>query len=273
MILKLYLANFPPEASEEQLQNLFASVGTISQIKVLENKNAEQSRALLWLDTEQDISDVLTRFNGHLLDGYRLFLSPSKYSAMPLEPTAEQRQFAEALAAKLGESEPEPCQQIIDIIRLCSTSFAQAVLDETLEVEAGGGMAVRDGSRQRTRGGIFFYLARGHLSFGLQQIIVPHLRNQAKSKAEQGKPKTRAIKAPAPVVPLAAPPSEEEMIAIQQKLDDLRCDHAAAQSRLDQLRAQPADKQTGMFSAIKQVLDIQRQIDQLLKEYPFLKSS
>ncbi len=289
-MLKLYLANLPPEiqqeSAEEQLQALFAPVGQISRIKVFENKNMQDvgGRALLWLETELGISDVLTQFNGHLLNGYRLCLSPTKPSVMPSELTAEQRQFAEALAEKLGETGVEPCQQIADIIQLCGTAFAQAVLDDTLVVEAQGGMPVRDGSRQRTRGGIFFYVARGRMSFGLQQVIVPHLRKkegvqpEAKPRPAQGKKKGRASKSSVEAMPQAAPPpvvappSEEEMIVIRQNLIDLRCEHAAAQSDLEQLKAQPHDKQMGTFSAIKRVLDIQRQIDGLLKDYPFLKT-
>lgn len=285
MILKLYLANFPPGATEEQIQALFAPIGQVSHIKVLENKNMEHvgSRALLWVETEQEIGDVLIRLNGYLFDGYRLCLSPTKPSIMPSEPTAEQQQFAEALAAKLGETEPEPRQQIIDIIRLCGTAFAQAVLDDTLDVETQGGMVVRDGTRQRTRGGIFFYLARGRLSFGLQQVIVPHLRkkeaeqpiSEAKPKPDQRKKKEQPHTAPVEVVPppVIPLPSEEEMIVVRQKLIDLRCEHTAAQSVLDQLKAQASDRQTGTFTAIKRVLDIQRQIDMLIKDNPFLKGS
>lgn len=272
MILKLYLANFPPEAAEEQIQAVFAPVGPASRVKILDIKNMEYvgGHALLWLETEQEISDVLSQVNGYLWDGYRLCLSPTKPSSMPAEPTAEQQQFAESLAAKLGELEPEPCQQILDIVRLCTAAFAQAVLDDTLDVEERGGMVVRDGSRPRTRGGVFFYLARGRLSFGMQQVIVPHLRQKA-AEQRTAQPKQKPLKTGQPMtVPL---PPEEEMIAIRQKLVNLRCEHASAQSLLDQLKTQPPHKQTGMFSAIKQVLDIQRQIDMLMKANPFLNGS
>ena len=41
---------------------------------------------------------------------------------------------------------------------------AQAFVAQALEVEANGGMMVPDGSRNRTLGGIFFYLVRTQVS-------------------------------------------------------------------------------------------------------------
>lgn len=67
--------------------------------------------------------------------------------------------LANLIADRLGETEAEPRAQLERVVDICGAEFAQAVLDETLALEAGAGLAVADG-RRRTPGGVFFYLVR-----------------------------------------------------------------------------------------------------------------
>lgn len=72
--------------------------------------------------------------------------------------------IAQAIAEQLHEVEAEPRAQIERTVEIYGAELAQAVLQETLEIEAKGGMLVPDGSRRRTPGGVFFSLLRQRIS-------------------------------------------------------------------------------------------------------------
>jgi hypothetical protein len=78
------------------------------------------------------------------------------------QPTTPQRvaQIAEAL----GETEPQPLQQIRRLVKVMGAEFAQELLRETQAVEAGGGLFLERENRRRTPGGVFFHLARNRMT-------------------------------------------------------------------------------------------------------------
>lgn len=98
----------------------------------------------------------------------------------PLKHPKDQRDpllmFAtEQLAALLQETKQDPIEAITCIIKVCGLAFAEAVYKETMEIEAKGGMLVngkQENRRARTRGGIFFRLARGKMT-EQQRDLVP----------------------------------------------------------------------------------------------------
>lgn len=64
------------------------------------------------------------------------------------------------IAEQLGETEPGPLQFLHKVVKKLGLEQALAFLQETQEIEAQGGLMLPDGSRRRTRGGVFFYLVR-----------------------------------------------------------------------------------------------------------------
>jgi hypothetical protein len=68
-------------------------------------------------------------------------------------------EVAHKIAERLNETEPAPSQQIIAIVRALGQVQAWALMLDAFEIDAGDGILVPDGSRRRTVGGIFFYLA------------------------------------------------------------------------------------------------------------------
>jgi len=80
--------------------------------------------------------------------------------ATPAMDKAARRALAGEIAARLGETAPEPARLIARALRLLGEERVQAIVARALEVEAAGGMMVPDGSRRRTVGGVFFYLLR-----------------------------------------------------------------------------------------------------------------
>lgn len=73
------------------------------------------------------------------------------------EPSKEN--VAAMIADTLGETEEGPRKRILSIVRAAGRTHAKELLSMTLQTEEHGGILVPDGSRRRTPGGVFFYLA------------------------------------------------------------------------------------------------------------------
>ena len=64
------------------------------------------------------------------------------------------------IATALNETGETPLAEIGRVVKLLGEERALTVLDETLKVEAEGGMQTDDGKRRRTPGGVFFKLIK-----------------------------------------------------------------------------------------------------------------
>lgn len=104
--------------------------------------------------------------------------------ALSPQITQEAKAVAQEIAAQLGETEGKPLKQIASIVHHCGVEFAQNLLQETLEVEAGGGMLINDGQRRRTPGGVFFYLARLRMPEDIREQIFYAWRVALKRRAD-----------------------------------------------------------------------------------------
>ena len=116
------------------------------------------------------------------------------------------------IAKALGESDEVPLFQIAGVVRVLGEDTAQKLLAETQETEKNGGMMLPDGSRKRTLGGVFFFLARQKLSQADKLAIFrppkePKAPSSATSDANRF-PRRRVIEvAPArPAAPVARTP-------------------------------------------------------------------
>jgi hypothetical protein len=67
------------------------------------------------------------------------------------------------IAEALKESDELPRKQIAEIVEVLGADVALSLLHETRRVQDEGGIEVRDGTRRRTDGGVFFSLAKGRL--------------------------------------------------------------------------------------------------------------
>jgi PHAX RNA-binding domain len=70
-------------------------------------------------------------------------------------------EIALILAQTLGETDQAAQEQLQRIVWALGGSQCYQLLEQTLQIEHNGGMMLRDGSRRRTPGGVFFYLAFG----------------------------------------------------------------------------------------------------------------
>jgi len=81
---------------------------------------------------------------------------PLSYAFVPPDVWA----LARGIAAVLGETLPPPLRLITRIVDRLGPARARALLGQALTIEAQGGLALLDGSRRRTPGGVFFHLVR-----------------------------------------------------------------------------------------------------------------
>jgi hypothetical protein len=89
------------------------------------------------------------------------------------------------IATQLGETEPQPVGTIHRIVKRLGTETALAILAETQQVEAQGGLMLPDGSRRRTPGGVFFYLVKRRISKKEQLRIFYPLDKQRQPAQEE----------------------------------------------------------------------------------------
>jgi hypothetical protein len=84
-----------------------------------------------------------------------------QYKAKPPQPQREpsQDEVAAMIADQLGETEAWPRRNIVIIVRALGRTQSRQLLEQTLQIEASGGMMLPDNSRRRTPGGVFFHLA------------------------------------------------------------------------------------------------------------------
>ncbi|MCY3916803.1 MAG: hypothetical protein OXG49_12390 [Chloroflexi bacterium] len=92
--------------------------------------------------------------------------------ATPLaDPT---HQLAKQFGDALGETAAKPIEQIGQLIAKCGLEFVEKIIAETEATEASGGLLTHDRKRRRSKGGVFFYLAKGQMDAGLRGEIFPN---------------------------------------------------------------------------------------------------
>lgn len=167
---KLYVANLSHEITEEKLREVFGQFGEVTSVHVGNDAMSKRKYALVEMAVEKTATKAMNELNGQKLDD--LYLSIS-YPDVDLnrELLPKQRKMVEEMAAQLEETEKVPLRQLELFVRLTSVSLAQALLKETLEIEAAGGLMTNDGQRRRSKGGVFFYMARPRVSSPIRHLV------------------------------------------------------------------------------------------------------
>jgi len=90
-------------------------------------------------------------------------------------PSADQiSQLAVQFGDALGETTVKPIEQIGQLIEKCGLDFVEKIMAETEATEAAGGLLTHDRKRRRSKGGVFFYLAKGRMDATLRGEIFPN---------------------------------------------------------------------------------------------------
>lgn len=96
-------------------------------------------------------------------------------------------QTVSTIAKALGESDELPVTQITGVVRVLGEEQSLKLLEETKQIEDKGGMMLPDGSRKRTPGGVFFFLARQKLSHE-DKLVIFRAPKPAKAPSSQAAP-------------------------------------------------------------------------------------
>lgn len=166
----LYVANFPPETDENSLRQLFEAHGEVAEVSLNLDEKVNERYGLVRMGMEKSATKALNALNGHLIGERRLAVSYPDVDR-ERELTSKQKKAIEVFCEALGEKDGKPTRQIEMMVRLCGSSFVQAVLDEALAVDAAGGLMTLDGKRRRSKGGVFFFLAHNRVSAPVRHII------------------------------------------------------------------------------------------------------
>ena len=105
------------------------------------------------------------------------------------------------IAGQLGETQRGPINQIRRTVQQLGPDAALAILQETQQIEAQGGLMLPDGSRRRTPGGVFFHLVRERTTPEDRAVIFPGWSKRPKSQAAGTTTTAPAAQPAAPVVP------------------------------------------------------------------------
>jgi hypothetical protein len=166
----LYVANLDPDITEGQLRDLFGQYGEVLAVDMTAEEKTGEHYAIVQMASEKVATKAYNGLNGYRWGDRYLTVSYPEVD-LSRELTAKQRRSVEEIAETLGETDEVPLRQIEAIVRLCGVSFGHAVLKEALEIDASGGLMTSDGSHRRTRGGVFFYLARYRMSSPVRRIV------------------------------------------------------------------------------------------------------
>lgn len=100
-------------------------------------------------------------------------------------PRDDSKKVAAEIADALGEKQHGPRRLVREVVERCGVDFAREVLKDTEEVMRLGGMLTAAADRLRTKGGVFFYLARGRMSDEVRHVIFPPrtVRNRRKPES------------------------------------------------------------------------------------------
>jgi len=310
MPLELYAANLPDDYSDTDIENLFTPFGTASlqgRITVHPINGETVNGAVVNVETETPYEEVCQHFKDTMLNDKPLYVTRNTPldKNIPIRLTPEQAKVIQEIGEKLQETSKQPFVQLRRFVYQAGEEFALKLLEEALEIEQAGGLLIRDGSRRRTQGGVYFWLARQRLSVPVQKAIFTSRRKKkpaqatkqpapAPAKPKNAKPeqnkgkKQKPAAAPAkgarpaqpkpgkgrPQKPSLPPPPVSTSLSLQEakiKLDNLRAEYDKAQKNLEELKSRPAEqRKSGLFSATRELVNLQKKITDLLKQYPQL---
>jgi PHAX RNA-binding domain len=97
---------------------------------------------------------------------------------------------ADEIAEQLQETSSGPREKINRMVEYAGIDFVRRVIAETVEIWDLGGMLVDNGSRRRTLGGIFFFLAKQQMTDEARHKVFPPLYPPKERRPASDKPQT-----------------------------------------------------------------------------------
>jgi cold-inducible RNA-binding protein len=80
MARKLYVGNLPYETGEQDLQELFASAGSVEKVNVMRDMATGRARGFAFVEmaSDEDAQKVITAFNNYKLGGRSLTVNEAR---------------------------------------------------------------------------------------------------------------------------------------------------------------------------------------------------
>jgi hypothetical protein len=166
----VFVANLPEGVTPDDLKGLFEPAGEIEAVEFEPNPILNGVSARVTMVTEKAATRARNTLNGQSLQDRRIAVSVTDLGERN-HLSDKQQKTVEQIAAVLGETEEVPLRQLTAIVMLCGTNFAEAILHETELVESSEGIATVEGDRRRTKGGVFFYLARHRMAKPIRAVV------------------------------------------------------------------------------------------------------
>ncbi len=108
--------------------------------------------------------------------------------------STETTELVARIASQLGETASQPVSTIQRIVKRLGAEQTLALLAETHQLEAEGGLLLPDGSRRRTPGGVFFYLVKQRLSWRERLKIFYPLGQPSQAEPAYSEGEVRKVK-------------------------------------------------------------------------------
>lgn len=100
---------------------------------------------------------------------------------------------SDEIADILQETLPGPREKISLMVQYAGLDFARRVTEETFEIWDLGGMLVDNGTRRRTLGGIFFFLAKQQMTDEVRRKVFPPLFPPKEKRPASDKPQASPL--------------------------------------------------------------------------------
>ena len=101
--------------------------------------------------------------------------------------------MAEVTVDTLAQALQEPKRALLlKVLRTLGQDRCAAILADTLQCEASGGMQTRDGTRRRTPGGVFFQLVKDRTTPQERRRLFPQFASQRRQGQPQRPPQGQA---------------------------------------------------------------------------------
>jgi hypothetical protein len=187
-----------------------------------------------------------------------------KHRKPPFNLNQEQWKLAKRIMTELGEPAQSARHQIARIVRYCGIEFAEQLFQDTMEIEANGGMLTADGSRRRTPGGVFFSLGRSRMTDEQRKKVFNPPRKKPQPKPDVDSQATAEAETPKPEPPTQKPDLPPE---VEAKFNELQLAAEQFRRKIAAIEAEPEDKQFMLALTRKMLRNTEGQIEALVEQY------
>lgn len=159
---RVFISNVSKDATEEDIEKLFTDHVKVRRVTIFRQKTtqAHQGKAIVTVNNDEDAYRAIEVLNNTQFMGKKIQVQKARKKLEPKILNHEEEKYLKEVVDELDEQEPLPQLMIRNLISLIGVDGVEEFMERTREIEATGGMLVASGSRRRTKGGVFFKIAK-----------------------------------------------------------------------------------------------------------------